>query len=355
VRLGIGRKVAWGGLYLYAAWLVAYFFLHFGGVNFYPAASMDAMVAGTASKPYIGRMLVPFVMRGIDAGSPQPVRDAVQAAFTNEDFLPDFYKYTVNPGEFPFNLAVFYVLAVAMYAGVAFGGRAAFISVFGQRGFVANLAGLLFLIAVPLWFRYICYIYDPMTVLLATWMLVAAVRTNLWVFAILFILACFNKETAPLAIPVVLYASSKKYHRYVTFGYGAFLVVAAVLVQAVRTGLYDQPGIRGSWTEQHWADHQMNLFTHFQMSLLYSFVVLGTLLWLALWRFKEKPMILRVGFFFTFIPLFLASIPFGFIDEIRALYDAYPYVMLLGMPTLLGLLGAPFNVQHEREALLASA
>jgi hypothetical protein len=351
VRVGVGRRVAWGVLYLYAAWLVAYFFLHFGGVNFYPAASMDRMIAGTADKPYIGRMLVPFVMRGIDAASPQPVRDVVQGIFSNEDFLPDFYHYKDNPDQ-SFNIAIFYVLAVLMYVGVAFGGRAAFISLFGQRGLVANLVGLLFLLAVPLWFRYICYIYDPMTVLLATWMLVAAVRTNLWMFGILFVLACFNKETAPLAIPVILYASSQRYHRYVTLGFGAFLVVVAVLIQAVRTGLYDQPGFGGSWTESHLEDHQSLILSHFQMSLLYSVIVLGALLWMALTGFKSKPMILRVGFCFTFIPLFLASIPFGFIDEIRALYDSYPYVMLLGMPTLLGLLGVPMS--SDRTSVLAS-
>jgi hypothetical protein len=282
--------------------------------------------------------------------TPDSVKDVMQSAFTSENFLPDFY----NRSRYSFRIAFFYILAVLMYAGVAFGGRAAFISVYGRGGFVANLVGLLYLIAVPLWFRYICYIYDPMTVLLATWMLVTAARANVVWFAAVFLLACVNKETAPLALPVLLYAMSRRYHRYTVVGVGLGLLVAALFIHSFKMGFFDRPEVGGSWTEYHLNDHLPVLVTHFFMSFLYSFVVMGTLLWLTLTNVRRKPTILIVGFCFTFIPLFLASIPFGFVDEIRALYDAYPYVMLLAMPTVLALLNVP-GVRENDGAPLEAA
>lgn len=357
------RRIAWGLVYLYTAWVVSYYAIHFGGPNYYYRASLDSMVEAVSYrpqsgveppwKPYVGRALMPAVIRGLDEVTPQAGKDALAAVFTSRDFLPDFH----DPSRYTFHLGVFFVLCTLCYWGVALGGRAAFKAVYGIGGNRANFVGLLFLLMVPLWFRYLAYIYDPVTVLMATWLLYAAARSRIVLFCVLFVLACINKETAPLTLPLLVYGTWKRYPRYITYAVTAGLAIVAALIHVLRQGYFD--AFPGTWTEHHWDDHQMIVLQVFTMSLIYAVVVMGGSLWLAGIHQKQKPTILKIGFLFTFVPLFLASLPFGFIDETRALFDAYPFVILLAMPTILALLGVPIlkvdGGDYERSELPPAA
>jgi len=327
----VARKLAWGAAYFYVACMVAYVFIHFGGLNFYPRASFDLMLSGKADKPYVGRMLVPQTINWINEQSPDGLKQTVANVIGSDYFLPDYYGVPKDPIQFPYAVTILLIFAALMYTGIAFGGRAAYIAVYGNAGPIANLVGLLYLLAVPLWFRYTGYIYDPMTILLATWILYAATKSNIWLCCVLFILACCNKETAPLLLPVIGYGIWRKRGIPIAVGSCVALLIAAVLIQLHRLDEFSANG--GLWTEPHWLDHQVSLVTQYTMSFLYAFAVMAAFLWLALKNFKQKPMILRVGLCCTLIPLFLASIPFGFVDEIRALYDSYPFVTLLAIPT----------------------
>lgn len=339
------RRIAWGLLYLYTAWVVSYYAIHFGGPNYYFRASLDSMVEGVSYrpesgvpppyKPYAGRVLMPAVIRGLEEITPSPVRDAVASIFTSRDFLPDFH----NPAKYSYRIGLFYVLCTLCYAGVAFGGRAAFKAIYGVSGRRADFVGLLFLLMVPLWFRYLVYIYDPVTVLMVTWLLYAAARSRVALFGILFVFACINKETAPLTLPLIVYGMWNRFPRYTTYAVTGALVIVGGLIHVLRQGYFDS--YPGAWTEHHWEDHQMLVLRVFTMSLIYALVVMGGSLWLAGVQHRHKPAILKLGFLFTFVPLFLASLAFGFIDETRALFDAYPFVMLLAIPTILAFLGVP--------------
>ena len=333
----IARKVAWAAVYLYAGCLVTYLFLHFGGLDFNLRVPFDEMVNGTAAKPYVGRMLVPMIIHGIDTFSPDGLKSAVISVFISKFFLPDFQGFTGYEPNL-FTTCVFIILAVAMYAGAAFGGRAAFIALYGKQGFVANVVGLLYVLCIPLWFRYNNYIYDPMTILLVTWILYAAARGNVWLCCVLFAFACVNKETAILLLPVIVFGIYKTRHRYVALGAGLGLFVVYVLVQAYRSGHFDAN--KGAWLEPHLGYHQASLLSDFPVSFFYALFVMVVLFWLALSGIRRKPFILVLGLGCTFLPLFIGSIFYGYVDEIRALYDSYPFLLMLAMPTALALLGA---------------
>jgi hypothetical protein len=157
-----------------------------------------------------------------------------------------------------------------------------------------------------------------------------------WMFALVFCLAIVNKETAILALPVWAVATWMSGNRKGAAG-GTVLLGALWLL--IRFAILKSTAhLGGEDIEWHLIDHQAILLQNNFGSALYSGLVMFVELALAFWVVRNKPRVLVAGFVCTFIPLFLLSIPFGFVDELRALYDSYPYVLLLALPTLLEML-----------------
>ena len=342
-------KFAWGCLYALAALLVAYFFLHYNGsivdtLAYYPKADFQKMVNGTADKPYVGRMLVPNIIHIVDQITPSGVQQAFSSIFISRALFGEFEASAYQrAGIFPFTVAVYLVLVPLMFFGIGLGARAAFREIYGQGGTMANGAGVLFVLAIPLWFRYIAYMYDPMTILLGTWIIYSVFKRRHWLTIILFILACLNKETAPLYLPFILFVPIRDYLKdkrqsdlFASIILGVVLAIAAALIQVFRRSYFE--GNPSSWTESHWQDHQMIVFQEYTFSVLYAAVVMTAMLYLACRDWRTKPVALRFGMLTVLIPLFIASLVWGYLDETRALFDAWPFVALLGLPTLFQLL-----------------
>jgi hypothetical protein len=64
-------------------------------------------------------------------------------------------------------------------------------------------------------------------------------------------------------------------------------------------------------------------------------------------HWQEKPPILRDGLLTTLVPLVAACALFGFLDELRDYYEAYPIVVALVAPEVARLFGAPFSITIE--------
>jgi hypothetical protein len=97
----------------------------------------------------------------------------------------------------------------------------------------------------------------------------------------------------------------------------------------------------GALVEFHLADHNLRLPLILPGSTAYFAGVLISAAWLARKNWTAKPLFLRRGLLITFIPLLVGSLLFGFVDELRGYYEAYPFVFLLSVPTMCAVLGIP--------------
>lgn len=321
---------AWFGIYFLAALLVTHAFAHgTGGLESSARASLHQMVAATAFRPFAGRILVPWLVGRIDAATPQTVQDSFWLVMGHTGFSLEYLNFDYQ--EF-----VFEVLAILMFFGCALFARRAYAIAFDARPAESSIAALVYLLAIPLWFRYFDYVYDPATVFFATAMAYCILAGRLWLFAGLFVLASINKETAVLALPVWAYACYAR-GKKVEAGASVIVLGAAYFVIRRLIGLHIAHNL-GTDLETHFADHQAVILQKYVGSAVYAFVVMFLMLALALWGWREKPAILRAGLLLTLLPLVAMSVPYGYVDELRALYDAFPYVLLLGLPTLLEML-----------------
>ena len=53
------------------------------------------------------------------------------------------------------------------------------------------------------------------------------------------------------------------------------------------------------------------------------------------------------GFLLLVIPLLSLSVFWGFFDALRVYYEAFPFALMLALPTVLGI----FNIEQERTSL----
>jgi hypothetical protein len=314
------------------------------------------MVDGSGYRPYVGRMLVPMMVDGLVRATPEAVKNAEIKVLTSSEFDIDFlHGDWLRKRNFPFDITYLYFVSLALFLGFAWGGKATYEALYGIHGVESRIAGLLLLLAFPLWAHGLSLFYDPMTIFLGIWLLYAVVKKAPWLCVVLIVLACMNKETGALYVPVVLfglwthYRQSKKVDDlYYVILVGVVSVVSVVLIQVYRVNHFaNNPG---TWMEHHWADAQRVLFTKYWATTIHEWLVMGIMLTFAFLGWKSKPSLLKVGTICVFIPLVAASIVFGRFFEIRALYDAFPILGMMAIPTAINFLQGrvPQRSQEER-------
>src|SRR2546423_2515397 len=148
---------AWLSVLLVASLIVTHSFAHFTGLEHSYRASLEMMVDGTAYRPYAGRMLIPMMIRGIESATPQFALDVIWAIFSHNGLHPEFLPFNFH--EFIFEcLAVICIFLSAIYA------RRCYAIAYRASIIESSVAALLYILGIPLWFRYYNYIYDPATI-----------------------------------------------------------------------------------------------------------------------------------------------------------------------------------------------
>jgi hypothetical protein len=151
---------------------------------------------------------------------------------------------------------------------------------------------------------------------------------------VLFTLACINKETAVLLVPIFFFCnrgeiSGALFKRLLAAQVGIFVAVKAVLA----VGFRDNPG---PFMEFHLLDHNLNV-----LAAGYGwapFLLLALLVFVCFYRWNQKPAFLRTAFVFTLPALLVISLFVGWIDEWRVYYEAYPVVFAMAVHTFRDLL-----------------
>lgn len=305
----------------FAALLTSLVFLIFvtkPGINGYYPAMFKDMVYGTAFKPFVYRTLLPSTVRLITSSIPPNIRESLsQSTF----FIPDWEPALST------EYLVASILMCASLVGFSFAIRYLFYGIYHAQAVFIDLVSLAAVVGLPPFFRYYSYLYDFPTLFLFTLGLGLMVRHKWRQFLILFSIACLNKETTILLTMVfAIYfwgrrdlIERKLFIQLLLWQSGIFLLIRAGIFWVFRNN-------PGSALEFHFFDHNLNLLLQ---PYSFSTLLIGLgLTMLAIYKWSEKPAFLKSGMYIL-IPLLISGLFFGYFDELRAYYEAYPILLLL--------------------------
>ncbi len=313
-----------------AAWVLVQFVTPaatHAGINYYYRARFLDMLNGRAWRPFVTRALLPTTVRGIVAIAPPELQQGAADAVARTPGLRTAFKVLGWEASAAFVYAIACVLMWLALCGFAAAATALAVEAGGlpdtplMRGALALAA----LLGLPLFFRYASYIYDPAQLALFTTALLLIARRNLRAFAAVFALACINKETAVLLIPLAAYAWRGRLPRRRLAGFvvglgAVYLAIRLALAWAFRNN-------PGSLLEFHLLDHNLALLS--APWNIGGILLAAALAFLLLYRWRDKPVFLRVGLAGTLLPLAGMAVFFGYLDEWRGYYEAYPFALPL--------------------------
>src|SRR5205814_1395434 len=191
---------------------------------------------------------------------------------------------------------------------------------------------------LPLFFLpYARYLYDPGTLLLwALALLWVAERRRLRIWLLLPLLAC-HKETTLLLPPLV---ALREWNHSPRGRVVAVLALQLAVVAGIRLwigSLY--AGNPGGVVLRVGPSHLRELATTMFRRPPYMFVIVAMLWALVRSGWRDSPVFLRHALAFVLLPLVLLALVFGYLDEVRAFYEAWAIVFLLTIPAAVSLLG----------------
>jgi hypothetical protein len=285
--------------------------------------SLDAYIDGTVSRPFAYRILLPQILRGIDAVTPA-------SAAADLDRLGARIGWTGPQNKYPRDVIWLAVLQFASLIGYALIGASLYSALRKQEKSWRQwiVAPVLLLFLVPIVYKGLGHIYDFTSLFFMVWLLWAMADRRQALYLLVFAASCLNKETTLLMS--VAYAAvffrRMVFGRYVVMLAAQFAIFLAIYVP-LRVTYKDNPGsgIQVHWNEQftYYASHLNNgyVLAIFCMSVV-LFVILITFRW------NEKPQLLRRAAVMI-VPhmalLFYGAAP----GEVRNLYEIVPLVSML--------------------------
>lgn len=265
-----------------------------------PRAGFEQIVNGTAYKPFVYRVLIPWLIRA--AGLIAPVSRR-------------FYAIIIMFLCFIGFIAVIYRLSLHYWASI-------------NIAYLNSFACVLMLIPLMISDN---HVYDMSTLLLSSLALLTMTKRNWRWYLAIFVLGCLNKETfllfaAVFAICFLGILERRTWFRLLFAQMGIYTVIRLFIMHVFR----DNPG---GMLEFHL---QQNLLAVYKLPWLIAiyfaiFLMAGILVFV---NWKEKPAFLRRSFLILAIPLGVLYLFFGRLIEIRVFYEAYPAFFLLAIPTL---------------------
>lgn len=317
-------------MYLLTSATVLFVFIVRPGIDGHPRASFPDMVDGTAHKPFVYRALVPACVRFMILVTPDSLEERINTIFET--------KRTVRLLGWQKNYISHYLAALTLmllsFVGYAWTLRRLTAHFFDFPLFVTEMVPVGGLLILQLFFRYYSYLYDPSNLFLFSAAIVMIVTGRTAWFYVLFILATINKETSFLLVGLFLLHRLRDSERLRPLVHAVVLSMIWIVLKGGLAYLYrDHPG---SFVEMHLFDHNLQVPVTHTGSLVY-FLAVVTLCILVIGRdWRTKPAFLRGGLLMTALPLLILHLFFGYIDELRGYYEAFPFLFLLSLPTVAG-------------------
>lgn len=309
------------------------FFIYHSWINANLNASFADMITGSAHRPYVTRVLVPWLTRGIAAVLPPSIHQGVESLAFNDTLIRTLLIAYRTPAGYALEALISMGFQLLSILGFAFAFRGLYQKVFKTPALVPEMFTLVALIGLTPMLFY-GYMYDFPSLFLSTLGLYAIAIQRKALYFVVLALAIFNKETSiVLVAPAILLfwdwprPSLKK----VLFGtleqLGLYFAIRLPIAWIYR----NNPGEN---LENHIVEHVIILRDYPVMTIL-SVVVTLIMLWLAFNRWRKKPALIMFGTLpgLILLAMFLTG---GYPFEIRVFYDVYAagfismlYTMLL--------------------------
>jgi hypothetical protein len=296
--------------------------------SLYKRSLLPEMVAGTAWRPYVKRVLVPLVVRGADALLPAGARAGLGELVSGRPSLAARLGWQSAHASWYALVFLLHGLSLFLFA-LAFRRLAA--RTLGLDPVRASLAAAGALALVPIHFGYQNYLYDFPGLALFTLGLVLVAERRWGLFYLLWPVGLLNKETFVLLTPVfVLSARARMPWRRLLVHAGAQLATAVGLWLALGWVFRGNPGAPVEW-------HLLRNLTHAPLprQLLHDAVYWGAWVCGLLSWHRQRALAaqaLAVGGVLVGTTLFL-----GFLGEYRDFYEVWPLLALLLAATALRL------------------
>lgn len=299
-----------------------------------PCSNFKHMLDKTACRPYVGRMLTPLILLGVEKVIPQHVQNQFLRCRVGRWLYDICLSHTDDTkSSIPKHHEIAYCVMLGFFwlcfAGVLY--YMWMLARFWLKNFVLiTLAPIVGFFIIHIMMVEIHFLYDPATLLLATAAAYYLSINRKAGYYISFLLLTVNKETSIVLVPLFYIRnkakmSGKKVLLHSFLQVLMFVVIRGLISHAVS-------GNRGPAIEFHLLDH--NLCTAAPLNKLYSLAVTIFLWFLASFDWKNKPAFLRSALLITAGVLVGSTLFFGWIDELRDYYECVPYLCILVMYTL---------------------
>ncbi len=273
-----------------------------------PRLALSQLMDGSAYRPFVYRILIPFLVKGATHILP---------------LSPTFYAS---------------LLICFSFFGFVFTLRS-FAALYWESLTVVDAIGVLSLIMLFPFTLTNRHVYDISTLFLFTLGLKFMAQAKWKSFFLVFMVTCLNKETTIL---LTLAFFVCYWHRSRDKFFWELLILQTTIYVALRFAtMWAFRNNPGGIVENRFAEHMIVFQT--RPLLAWIFVGFGMItILLALWDWKKKPFFLRraaLGMAPIFLVLYFI---WGGPLEIRVFYEIYPIILLLVLPSIGQLLGLPF-------------
>jgi hypothetical protein len=324
------------GFYLMASSIVTTIVNFYPGLDINTVARTSDMIEGTAYKPYVGRILLPVIVKASSEYTPAIIKRKIESACDKSLTVQRFINAFGWDRDYLYEYLVLQILFVLCFIGFAYSLRRLIMIFYDFPRFVADFAPLGAILVIPLYFRYCNYIYDPAVVLLFTLAVLLITTRNRPLYYLAFVLATLNKETSLLLVALffIRERGAMNGSRLVAHSLAQVLIWLAIRI-AITITFLDNPG---SIIRFYLLEHNRDFLSSLPSVLLFATIILVHVP-LIIQGWRHKPVFLRRGLLLTLIPLMVLAFVFGFVDELRVYYEAYPFIVLLALPTVVRLFG----------------
>lgn len=333
---GLSMGLAWliSSLYIFVMWAMDTRDLI--NLNAYERAKFIPMIYGTAHRPFVQRVLIPWTVRAILRLMPRPWLDFLHGEVYNR--FPVLWKITYYMPWERDRIPEYLVALVLMYAalvGFMFAARSLYRRLYRGPSWLGELVPLAMVWTLPIFFIHgTHYIYDfPLLFLFTLGFLLLAEERWGWFYPVFF-LGLLNKETTAL---LSLFFVLRFWPRLPRREFWLHCLLQGVMIFGLRVYL----ALRfrhnpGSFLEWHLPLNLLNaLLRPYPLTTVLS---IAALVLLVGHDWRGKPLALRQGLIVS-LPIALSYMFIGIYQEIRIFYEAYPIVFMLALPTLTQVLG----------------
>ncbi len=301
------------------------FFVYQSEVNLPIVISFDDMLTGEGRRPYVTRVLVPWLTRGIAVLSPTSLHLVVETLIESNGIIGWLLREYWTPANYALEAMISLGLQLISLLGFAFTIRSLLNEVFIFPRHFVEIYSLVALVGLfPMLF--FGYIYDFTSLFLSTLGIYLIVLQKKYGFLLVLMLAAINKETAIiLIVPAILlwWDWPLPSLRKIILGSLANLFAYLLIRSPITWLFWHNPG---SIVEYRLPDH-LKIFENYPVVTILSIALIGSLIWLSFRNWRNKPAIIILGLLPSF-GLLVLWLFYGYPFEVRIFYEVYAVLFI---------------------------